>query len=311
MSPGRVLSSARAQLFLPVLLGVSLPVLAQAAPAAESLLEIVTGPRDTKWLRLAELQVLLDGSPLPVTLPPADAGPDQLVHSSSVSPGGHQLDVVAGFTGDSTAFSYVKGYVFRMRSQLQLDASAGEVVSVQIRATERTGLTVEWTNRFRLALRTTHRPLDREALARASAVAADAPAVPTAPADGAARPSPATLAQRLPPPSCALETPRFRRARYDLDEAGRAALDRFAACLSASADAVLIEGFADPTGPAEFNKWLSERRAQAVAGYLVQRGVARSRFTIRSFGATRFVCTEASAICYSRNRRVEAVASST
>ncbi len=49
------------------------------------------------------------------------------------------------------------------------------------------------------------------------------------------------------------------------------ALDRFAGVVSEYYPGVVVtvEGFADPAGSAEYNKWLSEQRAQNVATYLL------------------------------------------
>lgn len=315
MTPRRAGSRLQARRLLPPVLA-ALSLAAVPAAAQESVLEITAGPHETSFLKLQDLKVLVDGVPVPVEVGGAGADPSKVLCARRVRPGGHQLDVAVGFTGDSTAFSYVEGYVFRMRGQLQLDAGAGEVVAVQLKVVEQRGLTIQWTDRYRLALGTSHRALDAEALARAPAteppvveepaVAAAAPAEPAAPAPVAV---PASFTEELPAPTCALETPRFGVGMDELDEAARAALDRFAACLAKSRDLVIIQGFADPRGPKKYNDWLGERRAAAVAMYLVVRGVARERVTFRSMGASRFVCTEASEVCWSQNRRVEAITS--
>jgi peptidoglycan-associated lipoprotein len=63
---------------------------------------------------------------------------------------------------------------------------------------------------------------------------------------------------------------------FDFDDANiratdQANLDRFAGVVSQYYPGVLVtvEGFADPAGSAEYNKWLSQKRAENVAGYLV------------------------------------------
>ena len=45
-----------------------------------------------------------------------------------------------------------------------------------------------------------------------------------------------------------------------------------------------VYGFTDTTGSPGYNQQLSERRAQAVADYLVSRGVSRSRIATRGYG---------------------------
>ncbi|PKO59032.1 MAG: flagellar motor protein MotB, partial [Betaproteobacteria bacterium HGW-Betaproteobacteria-18] len=47
---------------------------------------------------------------------------------------------------------------------------------------------------------------------------------------------------------------------------------------------VLIEGFADSTGAADYNQGLSERRASAVRTALLDMGVARERIDMRGYG---------------------------
>lgn len=49
---------------------------------------------------------------------------------------------------------------------------------------------------------------------------------------------------------------------------------------------ILIEGHTDDSGPEEFNMKLSEKRAQAVADYLVSQGIDASRLEIKWYGET-------------------------
>ena len=59
------------------------------------------------------------------------------------------------------------------------------------------------------------------------------------------------------------------------------------ACQSAAArhGAVRISGYADAKGLADYNRKLSERRAQAVAAALAQCGLDRSHMTVKGFGS--------------------------
>jgi outer membrane protein OmpA-like peptidoglycan-associated protein len=54
-----------------------------------------------------------------------------------------------------------------------------------------------------------------------------------------------------------------------------------------SGDVVEIDGYTDATGTEMYNRRLSERRAQSVVDYLVQKGVSRSALTAIGFGAGR------------------------
>lgn len=72
---------------------------------------------------------------------------------------------------------------------------------------------------------------------------------------------------------------------------------------------VLIEGFADSTGAADYNQGLSERRATAVRTALLDMGVARERIDMRGYGESFPVAANDSAGNRQLNRRVEIVLS--
>lgn len=72
---------------------------------------------------------------------------------------------------------------------------------------------------------------------------------------------------------------------------------------------VLIEGFADSTGAADYNQGLSERRAGAVRSALMEMGVAPGRIDMRGYGESFPVAANDSASSRQLNRRVEIVLS--
>lgn len=72
---------------------------------------------------------------------------------------------------------------------------------------------------------------------------------------------------------------------------------------------VLIEGFTDSTGKAQYNQDLSERRAMAVAEALLAQGVARERIRQRGYGESYPVAANDTAQNRQLNRRVEIVLS--
>lgn len=72
---------------------------------------------------------------------------------------------------------------------------------------------------------------------------------------------------------------------------------------------VLIEGFADSTGAADYNQGLSERRAGAVRTALLEMGVARERIDMRGYGESFPVAGNDSAAGRQLNRRVEIILS--
>ncbi len=83
-------------------------------------------------------------------------------------------------------------------------------------------------------------------------------------------------------------------------------LDRIAELLKQNPDVrVFVDGHTDTMGPAAYNMELSKRRAQAVADYLVGRGIDRNRITVRAFGETELAVPTPDETPEPRNRRVE------
>lgn len=72
---------------------------------------------------------------------------------------------------------------------------------------------------------------------------------------------------------------------------------------------VLVEGFTDSTGSADYNQNLSQERATAVANALTQMGVARDRISMRGYGKAYPVASNDNAAGRQQNRRVEIVLS--
>jgi peptidoglycan-associated lipoprotein len=64
-----------------------------------------------------------------------------------------------------------------------------------------------------------------------------------------------------------------------------------------------IEGHADERGTREYNLGLGERRASAIAAYLVALGVNANRLSVLSYGKERPLCSEAGEPCWAQNRR--------
>lgn len=67
---------------------------------------------------------------------------------------------------------------------------------------------------------------------------------------------------------------------------------------------ILIEGHTDSTGPAAYNRSLSERRAAAVRAALIARGVDPAQISAAGFGESRPLADNATARGQSINRRV-------
>ncbi len=72
---------------------------------------------------------------------------------------------------------------------------------------------------------------------------------------------------------------------------------------------IRAEGYTDSTGSESFNQELSERRADAVAQALVDRGISRDRIETQGYGEAYPVAPNDTAADRQRNRRVEVVIS--
>jgi OOP family OmpA-OmpF porin len=84
------------------------------------------------------------------------------------------------------------------------------------------------------------------------------------------------------------------------------ALDQVAGSIRAQPAArITVEGHTDDVGTDENNLALSERRAQAVAAYLVQQGIGKDRLTARGYGKSRPAVANDGDEGRRKNRRVE------
>jgi peptidoglycan-associated lipoprotein len=97
---------------------------------------------------------------------------------------------------------------------------------------------------------------------------------------------------------------------FDFDQATlsastRAALDAQIAILKNTDSKVRLEGHADERGTREYNIALGERRANAIANYLIVNGVARYRVETVSYGEERPLVNGSSEASWAKNRRVE------
>ncbi len=88
----------------------------------------------------------------------------------------------------------------------------------------------------------------------------------------------------------------------------RAVLDDIAASLIQYPDSIIdVYGFTDNTGSEAYNLDLSQRRAKAVADYLIYKGVPAARIATRGFGEdpAYFVASNDTEEGRAKNRRVE------
>ncbi|APG26322.1 hypothetical protein A7E75_11420 [Syntrophotalea acetylenica] len=98
--------------------------------------------------------------------------------------------------------------------------------------------------------------------------------------------------------------------KADLKPGGIVTVDKLAAFLTEyPTRKVMIEGFTDSTGSAEYNQVLSERRALAVRRALIDKGIEASRIEIHGYGEDFPVATNNTTAGRQMNRRVEIIIS--
>ena len=66
---------------------------------------------------------------------------------------------------------------------------------------------------------------------------------------------------------------------------------------------MLIQGYADQHGPAEYNRTLALRRAESVKQFLLELGVPESSMKVVSLGKESTICEDQSPTCQRPNRR--------
>lgn len=68
-----------------------------------------------------------------------------------------------------------------------------------------------------------------------------------------------------------------------------------------------VEGHTDSTGSADWNRTLSQKRAQSVVGFLIGQGIAGSRMIAEGYGSSRAVGDNSTADGRKKNRRVDII----
>ena len=93
---------------------------------------------------------------------------------------------------------------------------------------------------------------------------------------------------------------------YDLRPDGQAAASAAASFLVSHPNIrVLIGGYADERGSAEYNLALGENRANSAKTALINAGVAPNRIRVVSYGKEKQFCTESNEECWQENRRAQ------
>ncbi|NUO83576.1 peptidoglycan-associated lipoprotein Pal [candidate division KSB1 bacterium] len=132
------------------------------------------------------------------------------------------------------------------------------------------------------------------------------------------RPEPQAQPERSPEPEIrreetrpplepvVLENINFDYDKFDLTATARDILANHASVLRNRPEvSVQIEGHCDERGTIEYNLALGDKRAKAVANYLISLGVERSRLSTISFGKERPVDSRQNESAWAKNRRAE------
>ncbi len=98
----------------------------------------------------------------------------------------------------------------------------------------------------------------------------------------------------------------FQFNSADIQPAGKTNIEKLANTLKKYKDTnILVEGHTDSVGTADYNRKLSDRRAQSVVTFAESLGVDHSRFTAKGYGFTQPVATNSTPEGRQQNRRVE------
>ncbi len=92
-----------------------------------------------------------------------------------------------------------------------------------------------------------------------------------------------------------------------LSENAKQELSKLVKVLKGQNAKVRVDGHTDATGTAEYNQWLSDKRAASVKKFLVDAGIAESRLSIKGLGQTKPIADNKTPEGRQRNRRVEVV----
>lgn len=128
------------------------------------------------------------------------------------------------------------------------------------------------------------------------------------PLPAAAAPAPAPTPAAPPPVIPALKGANFDFDRAVVRPADFSNLDQDVTTLKQWGNVkVEVAGHTDSIGTEEYNMGLSLRRAEAVRSYLIDRGIAADRLTVKGYGESQPIADNATAAGRFKNRRVELI----
>lgn len=97
----------------------------------------------------------------------------------------------------------------------------------------------------------------------------------------------------------------FSYDSYAIEPNETAELDAVADFLKGGSNSIIVAGFTDERGTAEYNRGLGERRAAAVRQYLIQHGANGAKIQTVSFGADLPADPASNEAAWAKNRRAE------
>ncbi|HWB58869.1 MAG TPA: OmpA family protein [Chthoniobacteraceae bacterium] len=122
--------------------------------------------------------------------------------------------------------------------------------------------------------------------------------LPDRPDNGVSFTSPNVDRNQFPPVHFAFDS-------YTISPDDQPTLDQVTQFLKGGQNTIIIGGFTDERGTAEYNRGLGERRAEAVRNYLAQHGADGNRIQTVSFGAEMPVDPGSGEAAWAKNRRAE------
>lgn len=92
---------------------------------------------------------------------------------------------------------------------------------------------------------------------------------------------------------------------YTVSASEQGKIQSVASAMKRSSESLIIAGFTDERGTAEYNRGLGERRAQAVRQSLISSGVSAAKIQTVSFGSEMPVDSGSNESAWAKNRRAE------
>jgi len=100
----------------------------------------------------------------------------------------------------------------------------------------------------------------------------------------------------------------FETSKATIQSSSHAILDEIAAALAANPQLkMIVKGHTDNTGARAFNMDLSQKRAQSVVDYLVNKGASPDRLAAKGYGPDRPIADNNTRVGCAKNRRVQFV----